>query len=129
MRRLQLAALCLEGQVRQPHRLALLHPADKPPGGGHPHRPQPVHGPHRGPLRQLRRPPRPRVQRRSAADRAALLHERPGDALPAESGLIRLDHGRLALEKFFARVQEPSAASPPKEASSIQKFLRRFGIK
>ena len=31
----------------------------------------------------LRRPPRPRLRRRPAADRPALLHERPGAALPA----------------------------------------------
>ena len=37
-------------------------------------RPQPVHAPHRGHLRELRRPPRPRVQRRPAG-RRSLLHQ------------------------------------------------------
>ena len=37
------------------------------------------HGPHRNPLPPLRRPSRPRVRRRSAADRPALLHERRRD--------------------------------------------------
>ena len=36
---------------------------------------EPRHGPHRGRLPQLRRPPRPRVPRRPPADRPALLHE------------------------------------------------------
>ena len=35
-----------------------------------------VHGPHRGALPPLRRPSRPRLRRRSAADRQASLHQR-----------------------------------------------------
>ena len=34
------------------------------------------HGPHRGALQPLRQPPGPRVRRRPAADRPALLHQR-----------------------------------------------------
>ena len=41
--------------------------------GGHRHEPR--HGAHRGALPQLRRPPRPRVPRRSPPDRSAVLHE------------------------------------------------------
>src|SRR5205823_9585223 len=38
--------------------------------------PRPRHGPHRGPLRDLRLTPRPRLRRRAAdADRRSLLHE------------------------------------------------------
>ena len=39
-------------------------------------RPQDVHAAHRVPLRALRRPPGPRVRRRSGADRQALLQQR-----------------------------------------------------
>jgi hypothetical protein len=49
-------------------------------------RPHPWHGAHRDHLRRLRRPPRPRVRGRSAADRPALLHQL---RLPAfRTGLI-----------------------------------------
>ncbi len=47
--------------------------------------PHPVHGPHRGALRPLRRPSRARVPGRAGADRRALLHERRGAALRAEA--------------------------------------------
>ena len=36
---------------------------------------QPVHAPHRGPLRALWRPPRPRLRRRPSAHQPALLHQ------------------------------------------------------
>src|SRR5690606_26671793 len=49
----------------------------------HGRRPQLRHGPHFGALCALRRPPRPRVRRRAAANRAALLHERRGNAVRA----------------------------------------------
>ena len=47
------------------------------------HRPQLLHDAHRGALQPLRRPPGPRVSRRSAADRPALLHQRRGADLHA----------------------------------------------
>ena len=47
--------------------------------GGHVAR----HGPHRGALQPLRRPPGPCVRRRAEADRPALLHERRGPDLHA----------------------------------------------
>ena len=75
LRRLRPAALLLGDQVRQRHRLAELLPAAAE-RGRHARRQQPVHAPHRSALRQLRRPSRPRLQRRPAPDRPALLHER-----------------------------------------------------
>ena len=50
----------------------------------HDRRPQPLHDAHRGALPPLRRPPRPRVRRRSDADRPALLHERRRDEVRPE---------------------------------------------
>ena len=46
-------------------------------------RSQPFHGADRGALQPLRRASRPRVSRRSAADRGSLLHQRRGDAFLA----------------------------------------------
>ena len=46
-------------------------------------RPVARHPAHRSPLRALRRPSRPRVRGRAAADRAAVLHERRWDEVPA----------------------------------------------
>ena len=75
--RLRAAAVRLHHQVQQRHRLAeLLCAAGQ--RRGHHLRPQLVHGSHRGALPSLRRPPRPRVRRRTQADWLALLHERRG---------------------------------------------------
>ena len=52
----------------------------------HDRRPQPLHGAHRSALQPLRRSPRPRVPRWSAADRQSLLHQRRGAALLARRG-------------------------------------------
>ena len=46
-------------------------------------RQQPFHGAHRGALQPLRQPSRPRLPRRPAADRRALLHQRRGAAVLA----------------------------------------------
>ena len=59
-------------------------------------RPQLLHAAHRGPLQPLRRPPRPRVRGRPAADRAALLHERRGDDLHPGDGSGVVTRLRLA---------------------------------
>ena len=75
LRRLRPAAVLLGDQIRQRHRLAeLLSAAAK--------RRRQDRGPHvrddahRSALPPLRRPSRPRLRRRAAADRPALLHER-----------------------------------------------------
>ena len=44
------------------------------------------HAAHRGALQPLRQPSRPRVSRRPAADRPALLHQRRGDEFQARLG-------------------------------------------
>ena len=44
---------------------------------------QPWHGPHRGPLQPVRRPSRPCLRRRAAADPFALLHQRGRAGLQA----------------------------------------------
>ena len=89
---LQQRALCERHQVRQRHRLAeLLPPAAG--RGRHLDRLQARLSAHRSALRRLRRAPGPRVQRRPATDRQALLHERAGDEVPpgrdGPSGAIR----------------------------------------
>ena len=71
-----------QDQVRERHRLAeFQHPSpgrDRNDG-----RPQLRHGAHRGALLALRLASRPRLPRRAAADRPALLHQRRGDELHA----------------------------------------------
>ena len=69
------AALRRRPQVRERHRLAELLRAAR--GGDRQHRRSQLrHEAHRGALQPLRRSPRPRLRGRSAADRAALLHQR-----------------------------------------------------
>ena len=70
-----IAAVLLGDEVRVGDRMAELlpgAPARRRRGGD---RHEPRHGPHRGPLPELRRAPRARVPRRAPAHRAALLHE------------------------------------------------------
>ena len=68
LRGLRSAAVRVETQVRERHRLAELQRSG--PGLGRGHRgPQLRHGPHRGALQPLRQPSRPCVRRRPAADR------------------------------------------------------------
>ena len=62
-------------QVRIRHRLAELLRPHRPRSCRLRARHQLRHGAHRDPLRPLRGPSRPRLQRRPAADRRALLHE------------------------------------------------------
>ncbi len=75
LRRLRAGAVRGGSQVRERHRLAQFLCAargvDRNLLG-----PQLLHGAHRGSLQPLRRPSGPRVPRRSAADRPALLHQR-----------------------------------------------------
>ena len=75
LRRLRPDAVRVRRQVRFRLRLAELHRA----GGGRPcrrgARRQPRHGPHRGAVRALQRPSRPRVSGRPGSDRPALLHQ------------------------------------------------------
>jgi hypothetical protein len=80
LRRLRAAGLQLGSEVRERHRLAELHRADRQCRADQEDR-GPVRHPHRSPLPPLRRPSRPRLRRRPAADRQALLHERRGDEL------------------------------------------------
>ena len=62
-------------EVRVGHRLAELLSAVRPGPHRGARRRQPRHDPHRDPLPALRRPSRPRVRRRPAADAQALLPE------------------------------------------------------
>ena len=80
LRRLRAASLLVRDQVRQPHRLAqFLEAAGQRRGGGVGR--DPGHEAGGNPLPPLRRPLRPRLRGRAAADRPALLHERAGDGL------------------------------------------------
>ena len=70
-----LPLFCIRDQIRKRHRLAELLPAAAQ-RGRHLERPLAADRAHRGALPALRRPSRPRVRGRPAADRAALLHQR-----------------------------------------------------
>ena len=72
------------------------------------------HGPHRGALPALRRPSRPRLRRRPAADRPALLHERRRARLPARRlRRFRDDHPSSALAALAARPCRRRARARP----------------
>ena len=77
LRGMRAAPLRRRAQVRERHRLAQFLRA-----AGRRHRldgrPQLRHDPDRSPLQPVRRPPGPRVRRRPAADRTAVLHQRGG---------------------------------------------------
>ena len=87
---------------------------------------QPVHDPHRGPLPALRRPSRPRLRGRPAADRAALLHERRradlraggrpgrGQRLMRRRLVPTLAAAALALAAAAAAAQQESATMRPR---------------
>ena len=82
LRRLRAAAVQVEEEVRERHRLAELQRSGAGFDRDH-DRSKLRHGPHRGALQPLRQPSRPRVRGRPAADASALLHQRRGDELPA----------------------------------------------
>ena len=75
LRGLRPGAVQLRHQVRLRHRLAELLGPDGRRERRDPARQQPLHAPHRGRLRALRRPPGPRLRRRPEPDRPALLHQ------------------------------------------------------
>ena len=75
LRRLRRRALPLGREVRLRLRLARVLRAGGRRGDRRGDRHELRHGAHRGHVRRLRRPPRPRVPRRAAPDRAALLHQ------------------------------------------------------
>ena len=72
-----------DDQVRVRQRLAQLLRAGGRRGRRAGRGSQPRHGPYRGALPALRRPSRPRLRRRPAADRPALLHELAGPGVRA----------------------------------------------
>ncbi|MGY4350633.1 hypothetical protein ACVWXM_007126 [Bradyrhizobium sp. GM7.3] len=83
------AAVRLRHQIRERHGLAELLPADR--GQCRQDRgPHLRHAPHRGALPALRRPSRPRLRRRSEADRIALLHRRFRAGLSSRGGVRNL---------------------------------------
>src|SRR5665213_2235391 len=75
LRLLRPTALFRRHQIRFRHRLAELLPAVGERGGQDRSRSQPIHGPDRSDVRQMRRASRSRFSRRSEADRSALLHQ------------------------------------------------------
>ena len=106
LRRLRPAALLLRDQVRFRHRLAEFlgraaerRRQDRGQLAGH--------DAHRGPLPPLRRPSRPCLRRRSAADRHAPLHQRRRPDLQAGHGLTdptgSEKNSGLAARSFRAR--------------------------
>src|SRR5207237_7118628 len=78
------AAFFLRGQVRFGHRLAELLAAGRLQRRRREGRLELVHDAHRGAVLALRRAPRPRLRRRTAADGTALLHEFSGTEFPSE---------------------------------------------
>ena len=89
LRRLRAAAVRVEEEIRERHRLAELQRSGRGRGRDH-GRPHLRNAAHRGALQPLRQPSRPRVSGRPAADRPALLHQRRGDELQAGSGVARV---------------------------------------
>ena len=87
LRRVRRAAVRLRRQVRVRLRLAELLRAARREQRRDRGRRQPLHAPHRGALRVVRRAPRPRLRRRPAPDRPALLHQLREPGL-REEGLI-----------------------------------------
>ena len=75
LRRLRRGALPLGHEVRVGQRLAELLRADDARQRRHGDRHELRDGPHRGDVRDVRRPSRPRLRRRAGTDRAALLHQ------------------------------------------------------
>src|SRR5262249_25543221 len=109
-RRVRRAAVRLRQQVRQPHRLAELHGADRAGQRGREAGPQPRHGPDRGPVRPRRQPSRPGVPGRARRrGRAALLHQLRRPALrparrPGTRGLRRLPQAVRAHRRHKERM-------------------------
>src|SRR5262249_40557163 len=100
------AALRIEDEVRERHRLAELLHVDPGPRR-HPARLQADPAAHRVPLRALRRTPGPRVRRRSAADGQALLQQRPRAGVRARGReaarpAVVMRSARIALAAFAA---------------------------
>ncbi|CAA9220209.1 MAG: Peptide-methionine (R)-S-oxide reductase MsrB, partial [uncultured Craurococcus sp.] len=85
LRRLRHGAFRIRHQIRERHRLAELLRPDRGQCRHH-HRPQLLHDADGGALRPLRRPSRPCLPGRAAADRPPLLHERRLAPLRARSG-------------------------------------------
>ena len=78
LRLLRTAPVRRAGQVRLRNRLAELHPAGRRAMPGGADRLQPRHGPHRGPVRALRRAPGPCLPGRPDARRPAVPPATPG---------------------------------------------------
>ena len=101
-------------QVRERHRLAELL-LSRSRGGRDDDRSQLRDDAHRGPLRALRRPSRPRVRGRPAADRPSLLHQRRRADVRARAGrawlIERFGGGLGALHRLVS-----SAAGDPRVA-------------
>ena len=102
--------------------------------GRHLRGPQPLHDPHRGALPPLRRPSRPRLRRRAAADGPALLHERRGarSSCRRHARLMRagsrstLVPALLALARALAALRGRSADGRPPQRSGGGDLRRRL---
>ncbi len=93
VRGLRQSAVCRRQEVRERYRVAELLCAARRRGGDVGRR-QPLHAPCRGPLQSLRQPSRPRLRGWSAANRAALLHQRCGAEVRA-GGSSQLDRSQI----------------------------------
>src|SRR5215208_88716 len=129
LRRLRPGPLRLGDEVRLRHRLAELLPAARGQGrdlGGQ----HLLHAPHRGALRELRRPSRPRLRGRAEADRPALLHERHRHEVPPGRGsgvmtrlALLLAALAAALGLSLAAADEPTKrAEPPGPGLAVATF-------
>ena len=98
---------------------------------GNHHRPFVVHDAHRGALRALSWPSRPRIRRRPEADRPALLHERHGVEIHAGDARQRLiakqserasyARGRWRADPQRARLKRPPVDGFPRAVSKSLK--------
>ena len=75
-----------------------------------------IHGmvAHRGPLRQLRRPPRPRVPGRPPADRAAVLHQQRSLRLEEADDADRGDEAPATISRVARRNERRSRRRTPR---------------
>ena len=112
-RRVRRAAVQLARQVRFRHRLAELHASRSVPDNiQRDRRPPVLPAAHRGPLGARRLAPGPRLRRRPAADRPALLHELGGAALHPGRRLAEEGYAQY-LPLFASGASQAPAAKKP----------------
>ena len=111
LRRLRAAAVLIEDQVRQRHRLAELLGAARRTRSTRRTTRTLRHGAHRSALPPMRRPSRPCVRRRPEADRPALLHERRRAEVRARRVRLELSGGTRSPRVHGSETWDPGFRS------------------